>query len=304
MTRFRVLVGLIACVVLSAACEYVVVPVDDNPGARAGSAGWSAVATGVETAADGATRIDLAIQNDTGDWSAMEAAGGSAVLTGGDGTTIDCDPASVGSGGHRLAPGFRMRGFIGGTKAKPETELIGVECAGGEVTPGSKLAIDYSYVTGEYNYYDPDASRANGRLEVNLDEIATDLAYPVAQPVEGLVQAPDVEITAINDVALRLMGAERGGDGLQSSWQTSNPGEYPAFVHIGNPPVIGSDGIIYGFYESPDLATVPLTPAGGEADWTTDVAVPADVNGLFMLLSVESKKQRLFVNYAIQLADG
>ena len=56
----------------------------------------------------------------------------------------------------------------------------------------------------------------------------------------------------------------RTDDGLEFAWETSNPGEYPSFVHIGNPPVIGSDGIIYGYYESPDLATVPMTPAGRE----------------------------------------
>jgi hypothetical protein len=32
--------------------------------------------------------------------------------------------------------------------------------------------------------------------------------------------------------------------------------------------------------------------------------VPADVGGLYILLSVESKKQRLFVNYAIDITDA
>ena len=72
-------------------------------------------------------------------------------------------------------------------------------------------------------------------------------------------------------------------------------------MHIGNPPVIGADGILYGFYESPDLATVPVTPPGAGADWTTEVAVPSDGSGFYILLSVESKKQRLFVHYAIDV---
>jgi hypothetical protein len=72
---------------------------------------------------------------------------------------------------------------------------------------------------------------------------------------------------------------------------------------VGNPPVIGSDGILYGFYETPDIVSVPVTPAGDKTEWTTEVAVPAEVNGLYIMLSVESKKQRLFVNYAVDITD-
>jgi hypothetical protein len=80
-------------------------------------------------------------------------------------------------------------------------------------------------------------------------------------------------------------------------------GQYPSYVHIGVPPVIGADGISYGFYESPDLEAVPITPAGDKAEWTTQVAVPQDVKGFYTMLSVESKRQRLFVNYAVDVAD-
>ena len=65
--------------------------------------------------------------------------------------------------------------------------------------------------------------------------------------------------------------------------------------------MIGDDGVVYGYYESPDLASVPVTPAGGTAEWTTSVAVPGSVSGLHLLLSVESKKQRLFTNYLMDL---
>ncbi len=61
--------------------------------------------------------------------------------------------------------------------------------------------------------------------------------------------------------------------------------------------------MIYGFYQSPDLASVPVTGAGKTAEWTTEVAVPKDVAGPYMLLSVESKKQRLFTNYAVDITD-
>jgi hypothetical protein len=74
-------------------------------------------------------------------------------------------------------------------------------------------------------------------------------------------------------------------------------------VHIGNPPVIGDDGILYGFYESPDLASVPITPAGDKAEWTTEATVPQDVKGLYIMLSVESKNQRYFINYAVDITD-
>ena len=47
---------------------------------------------------------------------------------------------------------------------------------------------------------------------------------------------------------------------------------------------------------------MPITPPGDKAEWTTEVAVPAAVSGLVMLLSVESRKARTFVNYAIDLS--
>lgn len=303
MTRRAALAMAVGSALLLAACEYVVVPPEAEGGGSAASKGWTAVATAVGPSETGALRIDLTIRNETADWSAMAAADGKpAILTTG-GVATDCAKVAVSTGGHRLAPGLQMRGFVGGTKSELTTEIIHVECAGAESAPGAKLTIDYRYVTGEYNYYDPDATARTARLEVDLDRMAADLTYPIAEPVEGLIQERAIEITAINDTLLTLTGAERTDAGLELAWKTTNPGEYPTIVHIGNPPVIGSDGILYGRYESPDLASVPVTPAGEAVDWTTEVAVPNDVVGLFIMLSVESKKQRLFVNYAIVLTD-
>jgi hypothetical protein len=298
-SRAAALLGLVFAI---SACEYVVVPPEEGGPAGATSKGWTAVATSVAPAEDGDLRVELTILNETGAWSAMTATG-AATLTKADGSTSACPTIFVGTGGHRLAPGMRMRGYVGGSKSEPTTELIRVECDVADAGAGATLAIDYSYVTGEYNYYDPDAGQASARLEVNLDEVAADLTYPIADVVDGLVQPRDVEITAINGVALRLAGVERTDSGLEFSWETSNPGEYPTFVHIGLPPVIGADGIVYGWYESPDLESVPATPAGEKEEWTTVTSVPADGAGFFVLLSVESKKQRLFVNYAIELGD-
>jgi hypothetical protein len=241
MRMVRALVPILAYALLLCACDYIVLPEDlDEPGG-AGSGAWSAVVTDVESEA-GDLHIDLTLRNETGDWSAMQAAEGKpAVLTGGDGKTVDCEVVFVGTGGHRIAPGFQMRGFIAGTKAEPMTQLVYVECQGAEATSGSTLSIDYSYVTGQYNYYEPDATKTNAKLELNLDEIAADLSYPIAEPVEGLIQEPDTEIVAINDVVLTLTDIERTDAGFQFNWHTFNPGEYPSYVHIGNPPVIGLD---------------------------------------------------------------
>jgi hypothetical protein len=304
VTRWLATVALLAGVLAVSACEYVVLPPEPSSPAVDTSEGWTAVATSVEAVGSGDLRVELTIQNRTGAWSEMTAVPGRpASLTAADGSTSECATVIVGTGGHRLAPGFQMRAYFGGTKAEPAIELIRVECAGPVPSPGSKLAIDYRYRTGEYNYYDPDATLGDATLEVDLDQVAVGLEYPVAEPVEGLIQPPDIEITAINDVVLTLEGVERDGTSLVSSWQTANPGKYPTYVHIGEPPVIGSDGVVYGFYESPDLTSVPVTPAGGTAEWTTTVEVPADVTGLVMLLSVESRKQRLFVSYALD-AEG
>jgi hypothetical protein len=304
MRTKRALIAILAYLLLLPACDYIVLPEDLDAPTSAGSEGWSAVVTNVGKSDAGDLRIDITLRNKTGDWSAMQTKPNSpAVLTDGDGNTTNCDTVFVSTGGHRLAPGFQMRGFIAGTKAEPETQLIYVECSGAEAGPGSTLSIDYSYVTGQYNYYEPDATKTDAELELNLDEVATDLTYPIAEPVEGLIQKPDIEIVAINDVVLTLTDIERTGTGLQFDWQTFNPGEYPSYVHIGNPPVIGADGIIYGRYETPDLASVPISPAGDQAEWTTEVTVPQDVEGLYILLSVESGKQRLYANYVVDITD-
>lgn len=303
MSIKKALIPFLVCALLQLACAYIVFPEELDTGGQSESKGWSAVATNVGKSSTGDLHIDLTIRNETGKWSAMQAITGKpAVFTTG-GKTSNCDTVFIGTGGHRLAPGFQMRGFIAGTKAQPTTQLIYVECKGAEAAAGSTLSIDYSYVSGEYNYYDQEANKAESKLEINLDQVAADVKYPVAEPVEGLIQKPGREITAINNVVLSLTGVTRTENGLQFTWQTSNPGEYPSYVHIGNPPVIGDDGILYGFYESPDLASVPITPAGDKAEWTTEVVVPKDVKGLYIMLSVESRNQRFFVNYAVDITD-
>ena len=95
-------------------------------------------------------------------------------------------------------------------------------------------------------------------MEINLDKVIKDTKYPVGTHIEGLIKKSDVQIVALNECVLTLAGVTRSEKGIQLKWQNSNPGEYPTYVHIGIPPVIGSDGILYGLYESPDLASIPV----------------------------------------------
>ena len=76
-------------------------------------------------------------------------------------------------------PGFQMRGYTGGTKTKPETQLLSVECAGCRPAAGPKLSIAYTYVTGEFNYYSP-ATPATPSSRSTSTSSAPDLTYPVA----------------------------------------------------------------------------------------------------------------------------
>lgn len=303
MSIRKALVPVLACVLLLSACAYIVLPEEDSTPKSTASKGWSALVTNVGKSDAGDLRIELTLRNETAAWSAMKAvADKPAILTTG-GKTINCDTVFVSTGGHRLAPGFQMRGFIGGTKAEPQVQLIYVECKGAEATSGSKLSFEYTYVTGQYNYYEPEANKASGKMELDLDKVVKDVKYPIATPVEGLIQKADAKITALNDCVLTLTDVARTDKGLRFKWLNTNPGEYPTYVHIGNPPVIGSDGILYGFYETPDIVSVPVTGAGKTAEWTTEVAVPKEVKGFYILLSVESGKQRLYANYAVDVTD-
>ena len=299
----KALIPILACALLLGACDYIVLPEEEeNPLSKA-SKGWIAVVTNVGQSDAGNLRIDITIRNETADWSAMKAATDKPVVLTASGKTANCDTVFVSTGGHRLAPGFQMRGYIGGAKAEPKIQMIYVECKGAQAAPGSKLSLDYTYVTGQYNYYEPEANKTNGKMELNLDKVVKDAKYPIAAPVEGLIQRPDTKIKALNDCILSLTGVARTDKGIEFKWLNTNPGEYPTYVHVGTPPVIGADGILYGFYETPDIVSVPVTGAGKTAEWTTDVAVPKDVKGLYILLSVESGKQRLYANYAVDITE-
>lgn len=302
MRTIKTLHLLLICVLCLCACDYIVTPEPEGTPTSEAAMGWSGIVTNVAKNDAGDLHIDIAIRNDTADFSAMQAVADKPAILSSGGKKTECETVFVGTGGHRLPPGFQARGYIAGKKAKQVTQPMYVECKGAEAASGDTLIIDYLYETGEFYYYVPPVKK-EAEMELNLDSVAADLKYPVAQETPNLIQKADVQITAINKCLLTLADVKRTEKGLEFKWQTSNPGEYPTYVHIGMPPVIGNDGIIYGFYESPHLASAPITAGGKTAEWTTKVNTPADVGGYYILLSVESKQQRLFANYVIDITD-
>lgn len=294
-------IPVLVCVLFLWACDYIVTPAPDVTPTSTASKGWAALVTKVGKSDSGDLHVDITIRNDTTSWSAMQA-GKQATFTGGDGKIATCDTVIVTTGSNYLSPGFQMRGYTGGTKADPKAQPLYVECKGAAASPGSKLTIPYSYVTGDYNYYTA-AVPVNAKLELNLDQVAAGLTYPIADKSQVTVEKPNAGIGAINNTTLMLAAVKRTDTGFEFSWEVKNPGEYPTYVHIGTPPVIGADGIIYGFYESPHLADTPIAPAGDKAEWTTDQTVPKDLKGAYILLSVESKKQKYFVSHVVDISD-
>jgi hypothetical protein len=311
--RMRVPRTLAAVVAMSLAvtgCDYIVPPIDNSTATPVLSGeGWGAIVTGVSEA-NGALHVDLSLRNDTGDWSAMNVAASRAEVTDGSGKTSSCSTAFVGTsvfvndGGWFLPPGFVMKGYTGGTIAEPVAQLIYVECAGVGKAAGQKLTIKYTYITGPFNYYVA-SHKSEGTLNLDLAKVVTDTKYPVAKNVAGYEPVkPGELIGAINKCTVQLTDVKRTDTGFEFSWKSTNPGSDPAYVHIGNPPVIGSDGILYGFYRSPHLSDAPITPAGGgTATWTTTVVVPKDVTGFYIVLPVETQQQKYFVDHVVDITD-
>jgi hypothetical protein len=308
MTVRKILIpALLAYVLFSFACVYIVLPEGlEAPEVVEGadSKVWNAIVTNVGQSDAGDLHVDITIRNDTGDWSTMRAvADKPALLTLGDGTTSNCDTVFISTGGHRLPPGFQMRGYTGGKKDDLQTQLLYVECKGATVDAGASLSMDYVSFGGDLDDYDPELNKTEGTLQLNLDEIITDLTYPIASPVEGLVQKTDISVTALSDNVITLLDVQRTDTGFQFNWQNFNPTKFPLKTHIGTPPVIGSDGVLYGFYESLDIVPIPITPANENMQWPTEVAVPRDMTGFYILLGVESKKPRTYVFYVIDITD-
>lgn len=300
-----IIIPLIVNFVISA-CVYVVLPPGLDLSAAKSAGDWNAVVAGISQTAAGDLHLDITIRNGTGAWSAMKAVEEKpAIITTKDGETSNCDTVIVGTGGHRLAPGFQMRGYTGGTKSKPETQLLYVECAGVTIDTASELAIDYIAFSGDLDYYHQDDGSTSGTIKLELEKVEEGITYPVfdEKEVEELIQPSDTAIPALSDNVIKMVNLQRTDEGFEFTWENSNPTEFPLKIHIGNPPVIGSDGIIYGYYQVMDLATTPLTPSGGKVEWSTKTSVPPDVSNCFILMSVESKNMRLYVNTLLDIRD-
>jgi hypothetical protein len=297
-----VLIPFALCALLSFACRYIVVPADLSVTPTSVlSKGWSGIVTNVGKSAAGDLHIDLAIINNTQDWSAMQANDGKpALLTTKDGKRTNCDSVFIGTGGTSLAPGFQMRGYTTGTKQATKIQLLYVECKGAVASSGSRLSIEYNYVTGPYDLHVPSVS-VHETMVLNLDQIAKDVKYPVAKPVAGLVDKIGDKISAINSFNLILTGVKQTDTGLELDWQDENPSDYANYVHIGTPPVIGADGIIYGLYEDPSIADATIALPKGTAQWTTSVAIPNNATGLYVLVSVETRQSKYFVSHVIDI---
>lgn len=298
--------ALLVYAFISFACIYIVFPEGlEAPEIEEGAEFkvWNAVVTNVSASDAGDLHIDLTLRNDTGEWSTMQAvADKPAVFTASDGKTTNCDTVFVGTGGHRLAPGFQMRGYTVQNEDQLETQLLYVECKDA-VSPGSKLSMEYVSFSGDLDDYAPELNKTEGTLEINLDEVVADLTYPIASAVDGLIQEPGISITGLSDNVVTLLDVQRTDTGFQFNWQNFNPTKFPLKTHIGTPPVIGSDGILYGLYESLDIVPIPLTPSKEKMEWTTEVAVPQDVKGFYILLGVESKGPRKYVFYVFDISD-
>jgi hypothetical protein len=310
---------LAAVIVLGLAvtgCDYVVPPISfDTPTPAIASKGWAAIVTNVAEV-NGGLHVELSLRNDNNDWSAMDVGSSKAKVTDSAGKTTDCTKVFVGTsvfvndGGWFLPPGFIMKGYTGGTLASPATQLISVDCAGVAKAAGEKLAIDYMYIIGPWNYYRA-STKNNATFNLNLDTVVTDVKYPVAAKVASLtIEKSDAVIVGINNCTVQLDDVQRSDTAFTFSWESKNPTEYNAFVHIGNPPVIGADGIMYGFYEAPHLALAPITPAAatapaspgpGDATWTTTVSVPKEATAFYVLLPLESLQEKKFVDHVIDI---
>ena len=294
---------LLAYAMISMACVYIVLPegYETSRENSNGSTGWSAVATNIEKSESGDLHIDITIRNETGDWSAMNSMDDKPALLTNSGKSISCDTVFVSTGGHRLAPGFQMRGYTAGTTAEPVTQLIYVECAGAEATAGSILTIPYSYVTGQYNYYEQDKNKIEANLEINLDEVKTDLVYPIAEQIDGLIQQPDIEIVAINKVILTLTECS------VPRVIYNSPGRHLIPVNTQHMCISAIHRLLVmmGYYMDTTKHLIlylsrshqQVVQQNGQPKYR----FPQNVDGFYIMLSVETGKARLFANYAIDI---
>ena len=298
--RTRKLLALVGVLGLAATgCDYIVPPIDFSTPTPAinVTTGWTGFVTGVSD--KNGVHVDLAIENKSGDWSAMDVGRSKATVDGQACTNVFVGTAVfVADAGWFLPDGFAMTGYT--VDGQGAIQKLYVECPGSKAS-AKKLHIDYQYITGPFNYYRP-STYYKASMDLDLTKIKSDLKFPLVDKTAKLDKSAS-PITGINNVTVTLTDTKRTADGLEFTWESANPTDYPAYIHIGNPPVLGADGILYGFYQSPHLALAPITPSKDKATWTTDVTVPAAVKGLYVLIPVESQQQKYFIDHVVDITD-
>jgi hypothetical protein len=294
-------------------CDYIVPPPDYSTPTPQPAGDWGGVVTNV-TEAGGALHVDLAIINETNDFGAMDVAKSKARVINAAGKKTDCGTVFFGTSvfvngaGWYIPRGFIIKGYTGGSLEAPKTQPLFAECAGVAKSDAKTLEIDYSFIKGPYDYYSA-STPYNETMQLDLTKIASDTKYPVATSIEGLtIEKPGDSIVGINKCTLTLTDVKRTDTGFEFTWAATNPSAYLSYLHIGNPPVLGADGILYGFYQTPHLVTVPIIPAAkdgvdGKTTWTSTAAVPADVKGFYILLPMESKQNKYWQDHVLDITD-
>jgi hypothetical protein len=290
-------------------CGYIVPPPEfGSPTPVIVDKGWAGIVNGVSQA-NGALHVDLSVVNNTGDWSALNVSASKAQVIDSSGKSTGCSKAYVGTsvfvndGGSYLPAGFVIKGYTGGSVSAPVVQPLYVECVGVATAAARTLKIDYTYISGSFNYYTA-SQKDSATMTIDLTKVAGDTKYPIAETVPSMVlNKPATAIVGINQCTVQLTTATRTATGLEFGWETGNPTNNTCAVRIGNPPVVGTDGVLYGFYQSPHLADVPRTPPNAKSSWTTKVAVPSTVTGLYLLVPVETKQDKYFVDHVIDITD-
>jgi hypothetical protein len=180
-------VALLAIAV--AGCDYIVPPPPD-PGTPTPlkTGDWAGHVLGVSETG-GALHVDIALENETGLFSAVDTLTSKAKVTSG-GKSTDCDKVFVGTApfvnkaGMEIPPGFMIKMYTGGTKMAPVDQPLYVECSGVSKGGGMKLEITYTYITGDFYYFVAQPTTTH-TMTLDLDKVETDLKYPVAKVVPG-----------------------------------------------------------------------------------------------------------------------
>ncbi len=71
--------------------------------------------------------------------------------------------------------------------------------------------MDYVSFSGDLDDYEPELNKTEGTLELNLDEVVTDLTYPIASTVDGLIQDKGISITGLSDNVVTLLDVSAYG---------------------------------------------------------------------------------------------